>query len=159
MLEVGPGVTGLRPGDAVMGLFTGAFTTEAVTDQRLLAPVPSGWTMAEAAGAPLVFLTAWYALVELVGLRRDERVLVHAAAGGVGIAAVQLARQLGAEVFATASPAKWAAVRGLGVGASHIASSRTTDFEETFRTASASTTGWTWCWTPWPGSSWTRRSG
>ncbi|MEU1510037.1 SDR family NAD(P)-dependent oxidoreductase, partial [Kitasatospora sp. NPDC005748] len=137
VLEVGPGVTGLRPGDAVMGLFTGAFTTEAVTDQRLLAPVPSGWTMAEAAGAPLVFLTAWYALVELAGLRRGERVLVHAAAGGVGIAAVQLARQLGAEVFATASPAKWAAVRGLGVGASHIASSRTTDFEETFRTASA----------------------
>uniref|UniRef100_UPI0027E1A703 SDR family NAD(P)-dependent oxidoreductase n=1 Tax=Kitasatospora aureofaciens TaxID=1894 RepID=UPI0027E1A703 len=136
VLEVGPGVTGLRPGDAVMGLFTGAFTTEAVTDQRLLAPVPSGWTMAEAAGAPLVFLTAWYALVELAGLHRDERVLIHAAAGGVGIAAVQLARHLGAEVFATASPAKWAAVRGLGVEASHIASSRTTDFEEAFRAES-----------------------
>ncbi|MEU6238507.1 SDR family NAD(P)-dependent oxidoreductase, partial [Kitasatospora sp. NPDC047058] len=136
VLEVGPGVTGLRPGDAVMGLFTGAFTTEAVTDQRLLAPVPSGWTMAEAAGAPLVYLTAWYALVELAGLQRDERVLVHAAAGGVGIAAVQLARHLDAEVFATASPAKWAAVRGLGVEASHIASSRTTDFEEAFRTGS-----------------------
>ncbi|MFD0278332.1 SDR family NAD(P)-dependent oxidoreductase [Kitasatospora sp. NPDC127111] len=136
VLEVGPGVTGLRPGDAVMGLFTGAFTTEAVTDQRLLAPVPSGWTMAEAAGAPLVFLTAWYALVELAGLQRDERVLIHAAAGGVGIAAVQLARHLDAEVFATASPAKWAAVRGLGVEASHLASSRTTDFEEAFRAES-----------------------
>ncbi|MBO1420339.1 MDR/SDR family oxidoreductase, partial [Streptomyces sp. FH025] len=136
VLEVGPGVTGFRPGDEVMGLFTGAFTTEAVADQRLLALLPSGWTMAEAAGAPLVFLTAWYALVELAGLRRDERVLIHAAAGGVGIAAVQLARHLGAEVFATASPAKWAAVRGLGVEASHIASSRTTDFEEAFRAGS-----------------------
>ncbi|MCC9311976.1 SDR family NAD(P)-dependent oxidoreductase, partial [Kitasatospora sp. RB6PN24] len=136
VLEVGPGVTGFRPGDAVMGLFTGAFTTEAVTDQRLLAPVPSGWTVAEAAGASLVYLTAWYALVELAGLQRDERVLIHAAAGGVGIAAVQLARHLGAEVFATASPAKWAAVRELGVGASHIASSRTTDFEAAFRAES-----------------------
>ncbi|WP_372450437.1 zinc-binding dehydrogenase, partial [Streptomyces griseochromogenes] len=136
VLEVGSGVSGLRPGDAVMGLFSGAFTAEAVTDARLLAPVPVGWSMAEAAAAPVVFLTAWYALVELAGLQSGESVLVHAAAGGVGIAAVQLARHLGAEVFATASPSKWAAVRELGVDASHIASSRTTEFEAVFRDVS-----------------------
>ncbi|MFC8719556.1 SDR family NAD(P)-dependent oxidoreductase, partial [Kitasatospora sp. NPDC057198] len=136
VLEVGPGVTGLRAGDEVMGLFAGAFATEAVTDHRLLAPVPPGWTTAEAAGAPLVYLTAWYALVELAELRENERVLIHAAAGGVGIAALQLARHLGAEVFATASTAKWPTVRGLGVAASHLASSRTTDFEPAFRAAS-----------------------
>ncbi len=136
VLEVGPGVTGYRVGDQVMGLFTAAFTTEAVADQRFLAPVPAGWTMAQAAASPVVFLTAWYALVELAGLQRDERILIHAAAGGVGIAAVQLARHLGAEVFATASPSKWAAVRGLGVEGSHIASSRTTEFEAAFRTES-----------------------
>ncbi len=136
VLEVGPGVTRFRTGDPVMGLFTSSFTTESITDERLLAPVPAGWTMAQAAASPVVYLTAWYALVELAGLRRDERVLIHAAAGGVGIAAVQLARHLGAEVFATASPSKWAAVRGLGVEGSHIASSRTTDFEAAFRSAS-----------------------
>ncbi|MFI1770061.1 zinc-binding dehydrogenase, partial [Streptomyces sp. NPDC020800] len=133
VVEVGPGVVGLCVGDAVMGLFAGAFSNEVVTDQRLLVGVPSGWSWAEAAASPVVFLTAWYALVELAGLGRGERVLVHAAAGGVGIAAVQLAGYLGAEVYATASPSKWGAVRGLGVEGSRIASSRTTDFEGVFR--------------------------
>ncbi|MEU5540780.1 MDR/SDR family oxidoreductase, partial [Streptomyces sp. NPDC020362] len=133
VVEVGPGVDGFRPGDAVMGLFSGAFSNEGVADERLLAPVPLGWSWAEAAAAPVVFLTAWYALVELAGLERGERVLVHAAAGGVGVAAVQLAGFLGGEVFATASPSKWGAVRGLGVAGDHIASSRSTEFEEVFR--------------------------
>ncbi|MFF1465897.1 type I polyketide synthase, partial [Streptomyces sp. NPDC058330] len=132
VVEVGQGVTAHRPGDAVMGLFKGAFTTEAVTDERLLARVPSGWSSAQAAGAPLVFLTAYHALVELVGLRRGERVLIHAAAGGVGMAAVQVARHLGAEVFATASPSKWPVLRELGLDDAHVASSRTTEFEEAF---------------------------
>ncbi|GAB1639966.1 SDR family NAD(P)-dependent oxidoreductase [Krasilnikovia sp. MM14-A1259] len=133
VVETGPGVSGLRVGDTVMGLFTGAFTGEAITDARLLAPVPDGWTMAQAAAAPVVYLTAWYALVELAGLREGESILVHAAAGGVGMAAVQLAHHLGARILATASPGKQAAVRDLGVDASQVASSRTTDFEATFR--------------------------
>ncbi|GAB1818689.1 hypothetical protein HerbRD11066_18530 [Herbidospora sp. RD11066] len=131
VLEIGPEVTGVKPGDLVMGLFTGAFGPQAVTDQRLLAPVPDGWTLAEAAAAPVVFLTAYHALVELADLRRNESILIHAAAGGVGIAAVQLARHLGAEVFGTASPSKWPVLRDLGL--SHIASSRTLDFETTFQ--------------------------
>ena len=135
VLEAGAGVHGLAPGDRVMGLFTGAFTPVAVTDARLLTPVPAGWSLAEAAASPVVFLTAYYALVELAGLRAGESILIHAAAGGVGIAAVQLARHLGAEVFATASPAKWPAVHALGVPAGRVASSRTTDFEQAFRAA------------------------
>ncbi|WP_342776383.1 type I polyketide synthase [Streptomyces armeniacus] len=90
--EVGPGVTGLAVGDRVMGMFFGAFGPTAVADARLLARMPHGWTFAEAAAAPIVFLTAYYALVDLGGVRREESVLVHAAAGGVGMAAVQLAR-------------------------------------------------------------------
>ncbi|HTF51345.1 MAG TPA: SDR family NAD(P)-dependent oxidoreductase [Pseudonocardia sp.] len=138
VLEVGAGVTdgtGLRPGDRVMGLFSGAFGPVAVTDARLLAPVPVGWSMAEAAAAPVVYLTAWYALVELAELGRGESVLIHAAAGGVGIAAVRLARHLGADVFGTASPAKWPVLHGLGLPGSRVASSRTVEFEDAFRAA------------------------
>jgi polyketide synthase 12 len=132
VLEAGPGAGGLVAGDVVMGLFTGAFGPVAVTDARLVARVPAGWSVAEAAAAPVAFLTAWYALVELAGLRAGESVLIHAAAGGVGMAAVQVARYLGAEVFATASPGKWPAVAALGVAADHLASSRSTQFEEAF---------------------------
>ena len=135
VLEVGADVTGVRPGDRVMGLFSGAFGPVAVTDQRLVAPVPAGWSLAEAAAAPVVFLTAYYALVELAGLQSGESILIHAAAGGVGIAAVQLARHLGAEIFGTASLSKWPVLRGLGLPDSHIASSRTIEFEQTFRAA------------------------
>jgi NADPH:quinone reductase-like Zn-dependent oxidoreductase/thioesterase domain-containing protein/acyl carrier protein len=81
---------------------------------------------------PVAFLTAYYGLTDLAGLKAGEKVLVHAAAGGVGTAAVQLARHLGAEVFATASPAKWPAVRALGVPADHIASSRDLAFKDAF---------------------------
>jgi NADPH:quinone reductase-like Zn-dependent oxidoreductase/acyl carrier protein len=80
----------------------------------------------------VVFLTAYYALAELAGVQPGERVLVHAGAGGVGMAALQLARHLGAEVFATASPGKWQTLRGLGFDAAHLASSRTLEFEQHF---------------------------
>ncbi|MGH2855056.1 MAG: type I polyketide synthase, partial [Solirubrobacteraceae bacterium] len=92
----------------------------------------AGWSFAQAASLSCAFLTAYYGLVDLAGLRRGERVLVHAAAGGVGMAAVQLARHLGAEVFATASPGKWDALRSMGLEDSHIASSRDTAFRERF---------------------------
>ncbi|MFJ5546231.1 SDR family NAD(P)-dependent oxidoreductase [Streptomyces sp. NPDC093225] len=135
VLETGPGVTDLAPGDRVMGMLPGAFGPLAVVDRRMIAPMPAGWTFAEAAAVPIVFMTAYYALHDLAGLQRGERLLVHAAAGGVGSAAVQLARHWGAEVYATASPAKWDALRGLGLTDDRIASSRTLDFEDSFRTA------------------------
>ncbi|MGW3275051.1 type I polyketide synthase, partial [Streptomyces kronopolitis] len=130
--EVGPGVTGLAPGDRVMGLFTQSFGPRAVADARTLARIPEGWSFAQAASVPVVFLTAYYALVDLGELQAGESVLVHAAAGGVGMAAVQLARHLGAEVFGTASPGKWETLRSSGLDAAHIASSRELDFERSF---------------------------
>ncbi|MEV5127230.1 type I polyketide synthase [Streptomyces decoyicus] len=133
--EVGQGVTGFSPGDRVMGLFTQSFGPLAVADARTLARIPEGWSFAQAASVPVVFLTAYYALVDLGGLQAGESVLVHAAAGGVGMAAVQLARHLGAEVFGTASPGKWGTLRGSGLDEAHIASSRDLDFEGSFLAA------------------------
>ncbi len=132
VLEVGSAVEHIVPGDRVMGLIPDAFGPVAVTDSRLLARIPHGWSFVEAAAVPLVFLTAYYALVEVADLRPGERLLIHAAAGGVGIAALQLARHLGAEVFATASPAKWGTLRELGVDDAHLASSRDLRFREKF---------------------------
>lgn len=133
VLEIGSGVIGMAPGDRVMGLFSGAFGPVAITDHRLVAPVPADWSFPRAAATPIAFLTAMYALVDLADVRGGESVLVHAAAGGVGMAAVQVAHWLGAEVFATASPAKWDAVRACGVAPQRIASSRSTEFAEHFR--------------------------
>ncbi|MGW1973753.1 polyketide synthase dehydratase domain-containing protein, partial [Streptomyces tubercidicus] len=135
--EVGPGATGFSPGDRVMGLFTQSFGPLAVADARTLARIPEGWSFAQAASVPVVFLTAYYALVDLGELQAGESVLVHAAAGGVGMAAVQLARHLGAEVFGTASPGKWESLRSSGLDEVHIASSRDLDFEGAFLAATA----------------------
>ncbi|MFD9729515.1 SDR family NAD(P)-dependent oxidoreductase, partial [Streptomyces sp. NPDC059072] len=129
VLETGPGVEGLAVGDRVFGLVPGSVGPVAVADRRLIARIPDAWSFAQAAGVPAVFTTAYYGLVELAGLKSGERLLVHSAAGGVGLAALQLARHLGAEVFATASTAKWGALRELGVDRDHLASSRTTEFE------------------------------
>jgi len=130
--EVGPEVTGLRAGDRVMGLLFGGFGPLGVTDERFLAKTPASWSDETAASVPLVFLTAHYAFTDLAGLEAGEKVLVHAGAGGVGMAAIQLARHLGAEVFATASEGKWDTLRALGLDDEHIASSRTLDFAGRF---------------------------
>ncbi|MFJ4658842.1 type I polyketide synthase [Nocardia sp. NPDC088792] len=132
VIEIGPGVTDLAVGDRVMGLLSGAFGPVTVADRRLITKLPAGWTFAQGASTTLVFLTAYYGLVDLAEIRAGTKVLVHAAAGGVGMAAVQLARHLGAEVFGTAGPGKWDALRELGIEDSHIASSRTLDFEAQF---------------------------
>ncbi|MGV9856085.1 SDR family NAD(P)-dependent oxidoreductase, partial [Streptomyces sp. NPDC003442] len=129
VVEVGPEVHGLVPGMRVMGMFQG-FGPLAVADARLMVPVPDGWSDVEAAAIPIVYLTAYHALFDLGRVRAGDRVLIHAASGGVGMAAVRLALAAGAEVFATASPPKQAAVAELGVA--HIASSRTADFAAEF---------------------------
>ncbi|MER7826726.1 type I polyketide synthase [Streptomyces sp. NPDC096097] len=135
VLETGPGVSDLVPGDHVMGMVAGAFGPTAVADRRVLVRMPQGWSFASAAATPVAFLTAYYGLVDLAGLSAGESVLVHAAAGGVGMAAVQLARHLGAEVFGTASEPKWETLLADGLDRAHIASSRTLDFADAFRTA------------------------
>uniref|UniRef100_UPI00358FF8AF SDR family NAD(P)-dependent oxidoreductase n=1 Tax=Streptomyces afghaniensis TaxID=66865 RepID=UPI00358FF8AF len=132
VVEAGPEAGLWRPGDRVMGLVAGGFAPTVVVDERQLAAVPADWAWETAGSVPLVFLTAYRALVDLAGLRPGEKVLVHAGAGGVGMAAIQLARHLGAEVFATASEPKWPVLRELGVADDHIASSRDTGFAERF---------------------------
>ncbi|MEU3188924.1 SDR family NAD(P)-dependent oxidoreductase [Streptomyces sp. NPDC006923] len=135
VIETGPGVTDLAPGDRVLGMVPGGFGPMAVVDRRMIAPIPAGWTYAAAATVPIVFMTAYYALRDLAALESGETLLVHAAAGGVGMAAVQLARHWGADVYGTASDGKWDTLRSLGLTDDHIASSRTLDFEKTFREA------------------------
>ncbi|HEV8560213.1 MAG TPA: SDR family NAD(P)-dependent oxidoreductase [Actinophytocola sp.] len=135
VLETGPGVADLATGDRVFGLLSGGVGPVAITERALVTRMPAGWSFAQAAGVPVVFLTAYHGLVDLAGVRPGESVLVHSAAGGVGLAAVQLARHLGAEVFGTASPAKWPALHGFGLDERHLAGSRTLDFEARFRTA------------------------
>ncbi|MFI1016576.1 SDR family NAD(P)-dependent oxidoreductase, partial [Streptomyces sp. NPDC020965] len=132
VVDVGAGVEHLRPGDRVFGLFPHSFGPLAVTDARMAARMPDGWSFTEAAAVPVVYLTAYYGLVDLARTRPGEKVLVHAATGGVGTAAVQLARHLGAEVFVTASPGKQHVLRGWGVADDHIGDSRTLDFARRF---------------------------
>ncbi|MFC4562162.1 SDR family NAD(P)-dependent oxidoreductase [Nocardiopsis mangrovi] len=131
--ETGPGVTALTAGDRVAGLLFGeAFASVAIADHRMLVRVPDTWSWARAASVPVVSVTALYGLRDLAGLSQGESVLIHAGTGGVGMAAIQIARHLGAEVFATASEAKWDTLRELGLDDDHIASSRTLDFEDEF---------------------------
>jgi acyl transferase domain-containing protein/NADPH:quinone reductase-like Zn-dependent oxidoreductase/acyl carrier protein len=134
VVEVGAGVEGLAVGDAVLGLL-GVVGSEAVVDARFVTPVPAGWPLARAAGVPVVFLTALYGLSVLAEVTAGQRVLVHAATGGVGMAAVQLCRHWGAEVFATASRGKWDTLRAMGFDDAHIGDSRTLEFEEKFLAA------------------------
>ncbi|WUI10509.1 SDR family NAD(P)-dependent oxidoreductase [Micromonospora sp. NBC_00421] len=130
--EVASDVVGLTPGDRVLGMWTGGLGPVVVADARMLARIPRGWSYAQAASVPAVFLTAHYALTRLAGLRPGQSLLVHAGAGGVGMATLQLARHLGVEVYATASRGKWDALRGLGLDDAHIADSRSLDFARRF---------------------------
>uniref|UniRef100_UPI0038B654FB type I polyketide synthase n=1 Tax=Streptomyces paludis TaxID=2282738 RepID=UPI0038B654FB len=132
VLGVGPGVSRVVVGDRVLGMVSGGFGPVVVTDERLVVGVPEGWSFVEAAGVPIAFLTAYYGLVDLAGVVPGESLLVHAGAGGVGMAAIQLAGHFGLEVFATASESKWGVLRSLGVDDDHVGSSRSVDFEGRF---------------------------
>ncbi|MCX6406699.1 MAG: SDR family NAD(P)-dependent oxidoreductase [Propionibacteriales bacterium] len=129
---VGEGVTSVKVGDRVLGLFAGAYAEHAVTDARLVAPLPPDWSFAQGAAVPIAFTTAYYALHDLADVQQGQTVLVHAAAGGVGMAAVSLARHAGADVLATASPAKHDAVQARGLPADRVRSSRTSGFADAF---------------------------
>ncbi|WP_406285530.1 NADPH:quinone oxidoreductase family protein [Streptomyces sp. NBC_00209] len=115
IVGVGPDVgTPLRLGTHVVGAGPGAFAQYMTMPAAGVLPVPSGWSDAEALGLVLNWATALAALRPLGGIRAGEVVLVHAAAGGVGQAAVRLARHYGARVIATASPEKHRTVEALG---------------------------------------------
>jgi NADPH:quinone reductase-like Zn-dependent oxidoreductase/aryl carrier-like protein len=129
---VGSAVTGVAVGDPVIALAPRCFGTHALADARLVLPWPARLSAVEAATVPLAFSTAHYALAHVARLSRGERVLIHAAAGGVGLAAVQLAQRAGAEIFATAgSVAKREHLRALGVA--HAMSSRDLSFVDEVR--------------------------
>jgi NADPH:quinone reductase-like Zn-dependent oxidoreductase/NAD(P)-dependent dehydrogenase (short-subunit alcohol dehydrogenase family) len=133
VLEVGSAVTKVKPGDRVMGMFPGSIGPITITDEDVLGPLPEGWTFAEGASAPLVFTTAYHGLLNIADMKAGERLLIHSAAGGVGLAAIQLAQARGIEIFGTASKGKWATLRALGLDDDHIGDSRTTEFEDKFR--------------------------
>jgi acyl transferase domain-containing protein len=106
VVAVGPGVTNVRPGDEVLATTGGAFASHLVAPAHLVARRPAGMSAEEGASIPVAYLTAEYCLGHLARVRQGDRVLVHAAAGGVGMAAVRLALRAGAEVYATAG-ARW----------------------------------------------------
>ncbi|EDX86159.1 KR domain family [Synechococcus sp. PCC 7335] len=128
VVAVGKQVKKIAVGDRVMAIAPASFSQYVTVCADLAVPIPKGLSTIEAATIPTAFLTAYYALVEIGELTAGESVLVHAAAGGVGQAAVQIAQRLGAKVFATASPPKWAFLRQQGV--QHIFNSRTLDFAD-----------------------------
>ncbi|MER6299266.1 NADP-dependent oxidoreductase [Kitasatospora sp. NPDC001539] len=132
----GDGVTLFQPGDEVFGMPrfphpAGAYAQYVTAPARHFAPRPRGLTHIESGALPLASLTAWQALVDTAGVRPGQRVLVHAAAGGVGHLAVQIAKARGAHVIGTASAAKHDLLRSLG--ADELVDYRTQDFAETVR--------------------------
>ena len=131
VLEVADDVTNVAPGDRVMGVFEGIGPT-VITDYRYVARMPRGFSFEQGASTSAVFLTAYYGLHDLAGLQRGERLLVHGATGGVGLAAIQLARNWGVDLFVTASPPKQQLLRDLGFDDAHIGNSRTLEFEPKF---------------------------
>nr|WP_226857330.1 SDR family NAD(P)-dependent oxidoreductase [Acidithiobacillus concretivorus] len=127
--QIGAAVTQWQVGDAVLGFAPASFSTRLMTSEQAITRIPEGMSMRAAATIPTVFLTAWYALHTLAQLQPGEKVLIHGAAGGVGIAAIQIAQHLGAEIYATAgSPQKRDFLRLLGV--QHIYDSRSLDFAD-----------------------------
>ncbi len=129
VVGVGEGVQGLAAGDRVIGFASGCFASHVTTPAAALARLPAGLGWAEAATIPTTFLTALYALDHLARLQPGERVLIHGAAGGVGLAAVQIAKLRGAVVFGTAGTEEKRRLLRL-VGVDHVLDSRSLAFAD-----------------------------
>lgn len=131
VVAVGSQVTSVQPGDRVLATMAfGCFASHVTVAEGLLSRLPEWMSFEEGAATPTAYLTAYHALCNSARTRPGDRVLIHAAAGGVGLAAVQIALRLGAEVYATASPSKHAFLRSIGVR--HLANSRSLDFARQF---------------------------
>ncbi|MBT9332220.1 type I polyketide synthase [Paracidobacterium acidisoli] len=134
IIEIGEGVTAFQPGDEVIAITpytatVGMLASQVVVPERVVARKPKSFSFEEAAAAPVAFLTAWHALVELARLRAGEWVLIHAATGGTGLACVEIAQKLGARIIATASsPEKHAWLHSIGV--EHVLPSRSLEFAD-----------------------------
>ena len=126
---VGKGVTNVAPGDRVFGLAVFGLATYSMARAGDVHAIPEGLSFEEAATLPVVFMTSWHALETVAHLQPGERILIQAGAGGVGMAAIQIAHHLGAEVIASAgNPAKRSLLKILGV--KHVIDSRRSDFAE-----------------------------
>jgi NADPH2:quinone reductase len=128
VVGTGDGVARFTGGERVMGYSQlGSHAEFLVVDERLAGVIPQSFTFEQAAAFPVASMTAFHGLVELAHVGRGERLLVHAAAGGVGTAMLQLGKHLGAEIFATASsPEKLSVAKQLG--ATHLINYRKDDF-------------------------------
>jgi acyl transferase domain-containing protein/NADPH:quinone reductase-like Zn-dependent oxidoreductase/SAM-dependent methyltransferase/NADP-dependent 3-hydroxy acid dehydrogenase YdfG/acyl carrier protein len=116
IVRVGEGVSEFAVGDEVIGVGPGCFGSFVTMPSNYVVRKPREWTFEQAATIPIAFLTAHYALNHVARIRKGERLLIHSAAGGVGLAAVQLAQRAGAEIFATAgNPEKHTFLRSLGI--------------------------------------------
>ncbi len=132
IVQVGSGVTNLRRGDRVVAFAASAFSTHVTVAAGCVAKLPDAISTEAGATVPVAFLTAYYSLVTLARLKRGEWVLIHGGAGGVGMAAAQIARGRGAKVIATAgSTAKRDLLTALGVD--HVLDSRSNTFVEDVR--------------------------
>jgi len=134
IVRVGADVTDWQVGDEVVAVAFDSLATHALTDAHLVARKPANLSFEEAATIPIVFLTAYYALHELARMQAGERVLIHAGAGGVGLAALQLVQRIGAEAWMTAgTPEKREWLTSLG--ATFVSDSRSLAFADDIRRA------------------------
>lgn len=130
--ELGTNVTKYKIGDVVMiPLTESCMSTQTIAEEALICRVPTNLSLNEASTLPVVYCTALHGLKNLAQLKKGERVLIHAGAGGVGLAAIYIARHIGAEVFATASEKKRDYLRKIGV--EHVFDSRSLDFAQEIR--------------------------
>ncbi|MEL7038651.1 MAG: type I polyketide synthase, partial [Cyanobacteria bacterium J06592_8] len=128
IVAVGEGVKKLKIGDAIIALAPGSLSEYVTVNAQLVALKPEHLSFEEAATIPANFITAYYALHHLAKISKGDKILIHAAAGGTGMAAVKIAQATGAEVFATASPSKWEFLKSLGI--KYIMNSRTLKFAD-----------------------------
>ncbi|MBI6547454.1 polyketide synthase dehydratase domain-containing protein [Xenorhabdus sp. VLS] len=130
--RIGRGVTGIRVGDRVMCAGHSCLAEHVVMPQHVVAPIPQTLGFQQAAGIPVALTTAWIALKHAANLKKGQRILIHSAAGGVGMAAMQIALYLGAEVWVTAGSEEKRRLL-IGMGAQGAANSRTREFGDVFR--------------------------
>jgi acyl transferase domain-containing protein/acyl-CoA synthetase (AMP-forming)/AMP-acid ligase II/acyl carrier protein len=129
---IGEGVSKFQVGDLVIAIAANSFSNYVIVDELLAIAKPQNLTFIEAATIPVTFLTAYYTLKQIANLQPGEKILIHSGAGGVGLAAIAIAQQRGAEIYATASPEKWNLLKEKGV--TQIMNSRTLDFAEEIMT-------------------------
>ena len=129
VVAVGEGVTDFKVGDEVIAAqAVGSLSSHVTVPVKLVISKPEDLSFTEAATVPTTFLTAYYGLNYLAKIQSADRILIHSAAGGVGQAAIQLAQQAGAEIYATASPGKWDFLKATGV--KYVMNSRNLDFAQ-----------------------------